>query len=113
MSTKLPLPKNKKLNVIFRVEAGCLGPNGDDHVNDFCVFAQKETKPLDSDFVEWSIHPRADKSLPEMEYKLNNKKLTRDKTERFLALFDHKINEFEENFHEILADLIDEYLSGK
>ena len=51
MKTKLPLPQDKKLTVIFRLEPGCLGPDGEDHVEEFCKFAEKEVAPIDSDFV--------------------------------------------------------------
>ncbi|RDH82701.1 MAG: hypothetical protein DIZ80_10500 [endosymbiont of Galathealinum brachiosum] len=107
---KLPLPKDKKLEVFFRVESGCLGPQGEEHVNDFCTSAQKEVDVIDADFVHWNIIPRHDKKLPEMEYKLNNKKLTHDKAAKYLSFFDKNLDEFEGHLHDKLALLIDEYL---
>ena len=110
MKIKLPLDQDKKLFVIFRVEPGCLGPQGVGHVADFCITAQKLVENIDADFVHWEISPRHDKDLPEMEYKLINKKLTHDKAAKYLALFDKNLDEFESHLHDKLALLIDEYL---
>lgn len=110
MKIKLPLSKDKKLNVIFRVEPGCLGPKGDEHVSDFCNFAQKEVDTIDADFVHWEILPRNDKSVPEMEYKIINKKMSHDKAAKYLEIFNKDLDEFEGHLHDKLAHLIDEYL---
>lgn len=110
MKINLPLSQDKKLNVTFRVEAGCLGPEGASLIDGFCNFAQQEVETLDADFVHWEIIPRHDKSLPEMEYKISNKKLSHDKAERYLELFGKELNEFEEHLHEKIAILIDQHL---
>lgn len=110
MKVNLPLPQDKKLNVTFRVESGCLGPEGDSLIDEFCNFAQQEVETLNADFVNWEIVPRHDKSLPEMEYKISNKKLSHDKAERYLELFEKELNEFEEHLHEKIAILIDLHL---
>ena len=110
MKIKLPLNQDQKLNVIFRVEPGCLGPQGEGHVVDFCKSAQKMVETIDADFVHWVIIPRHDKSEPEMEYKIVNKKLSHDKAEKYLGLFDKSLDEFEGHLHDKLALLIDKYL---
>lgn len=110
MNIKLPLDQDKKLLVIFRVESGCLGPQGAEHVADFCLAAQKVVDNIDADFVQWEITPRHDKDLPEMEYKLVNKKLTHDKAAKYLSLFNKDLDEFEGHLHDKLALFIDEYL---
>jgi len=110
MKIKLPLDQNKKLQVIFRVEPGCLGPKGAEYVVDFCLTAQKAVDNIDADFVHWEITPRDDKELPEMEYKLASKKLTHDKAEKYLSLFNKDLDEFEGHLHDKLALLIEDYL---
>ena len=110
MKIDLPLPQDKKLTVIFRVEPGCLGPEGPSHVNGFCEYAIKQLEDIDSDMVHWDIMPRNDKSEPEMQYMMISKNLVRDKAEKFLQLFDKNIDDFENTFHDNLAQLIDEYL---
>lgn len=109
MGLELPLPLYKKLTVTFRVEPGCLGPDGANHIEKFCKYAKKQVSQLDSDFVRWVITPRNDKSLPETEYKTNNKKLDHDKAEKYLRVFGKELDDFEENLQDKLAELIDEY----
>ncbi len=110
MKTNLPLPKDKKLTVLYRVEPGCLGPEGKGHIGEFCSFAQKEFESVDSDYVHWLIVPRYDKSLPETQYKICDKKLTYNKAAKYLEMFTKNIDEFEEHLHEKLAYLIDSYI---
>lgn len=113
MSENLPLPLYKKLTVTFRLEPGCLGPDGIDHIESFCKFAKKEVANLDSDFVRWVIVPRFDKSLVETEYKTNNKRLQYDKAQKYLQVFGKELDEFEEHLQEKLAGLIEVYLGRK
>jgi len=110
MKNILPLPQDKKITVVIRVEPGCLGPDGNDHVEEFCSVAQIEVEPIDSDFVNWEVVPRFDKSLPEIQYKATNKMLTHDQAAKYLELFNKKLDEFEEHVNEKLAILIDQHL---
>lgn len=110
MPTSLPLPLYKKLTVTFRIEPGCLGPDGIRHIDDFCKFAKKEVANLDSDFVRWVIVPRFDKSKAETEYKTNNKRLDYNKAEKYLKVFAKDLEQFEEHLQDKLALLIDQYL---
>lgn len=104
------LPREKKLNVLYRVEPGCLGPDGPKKIEDFCEYAKKEVENLDANFVHWDILPRFDKTLPEMEYKALNKNLTHDQADRYLAVFEQSLDEFEEHLHDKLGVLIENYL---
>ena len=110
MELTLPLPLYKKMTVTFRIEPGCLGPDGVEHVEGFCKFARNEVKALHSDFVRWVITPRYDKTLAEMEYKTNNKRLDHDKAALYLNAFKQSLDDFEEDFHERMAELIEQYL---
>jgi hypothetical protein len=110
MKNNLPLPKDKKLTVICRIESGCLGPEGESHVQKFCGFAQDEVEVIDSDFVHWEIIPRHDKSESEMQYSVNNKKLSHKKAARYLEIFNKNLDEFEEHLHNKLTDLIDQFM---
>ena len=110
MTYDLPLPMYKKLTVTFRVEPGCLGPDGIDHIKGFCKFAKKEVAGLNSDFVRWVITPRYDKSLLETEYKTNNKLLDHDKAKKYLSVFGKQLDDFEENLQDKLSILIEQYL---
>ena len=107
------LSQEKKLNVLYRVEPGCLGPDGPNTIESFCDYAEKSVENLDSDFVHWDIVPRFDKSLPEMEYKALNKRMSHDQAARYLAVFHKDLDEFEEHLHEQLGNLIEDYLGRK
>ena len=110
MKINLPLPQEKKLTVICRVEPGCLGPDGLDHIEDFCNFAQKQVEPIDFDFIHWLLVPRFDKSLPEMQYKIGDKRLTQSNAEKYLEMFNKNLDEFEEHLNEKLTQLINQFL---
>jgi hypothetical protein len=110
MHVSLPLPLYKKLTVTFRVEPGCLGPDGPVHIEGFCQYAKQHVAALHSDFVRWRIVPRYDKSLPETDYKTNNKRLDHLKARQYLGVFDQELDAFEAHFQDELARLIDLYL---
>lgn len=110
MDVTLPLPLYKKLTVTFRVEPGCLGPDGAEHIEGFCKHAKKSVAGLDADFVRWVIVPRYNKSLAETEYKTNNKILSHQKAQLYLGAFGKDLDEFEEHLQDKLSDLIDQYL---
>lgn len=110
MKINLPLAQEKKLMIIFRVEPGCLGPKGADLVENFCALAQKEFVSIDSDFIHWDIIPRYDKSLPEMQYKINNKNLSHDKAEKYLMLFGKTLHEFENHLNTKISLIINKFM---
>jgi len=110
MKNNLPLQEDKKLTIIVRVEPGCLGPDGNNHVEGFCSVAQIEIEQINSDFINWEIIPRHDKSLPEIQYKAINKILTNKQATKYLEFFDKKLDELEEHVNERLAILIDQHL---
>jgi hypothetical protein len=109
MNAALPLPDNKKLMVTYRVEPGCLGPEGATHIRKFCKFAEKGVADVDSDFVRWHIVPRFNKTVSEMRYTVNRKMLTHDKANQYLQMFGKSLDDFEEHLQEKLALLVDDY----
>lgn len=111
MAASQPLSNEKKLTVIFRVEPGCLGPQGADSVDEFCLFAQGQVESLDSDYVIWNIIPRNDKTLPEVQYSVLGKKMSHSQAEKYLSLFEKSLDEFESHLDDRLAELIDEFMA--
>lgn len=110
MNITLPVAQDQKLTIEFRVEAGCLGPQGHEHVEGFCRFAQKELAAVDADFIHWVLMPRGDKLLPEIQYRINNKSMTHDKAARYLAVFEKSLDEFESHLEDKITHLIEQYL---
>jgi len=112
MNTRTALPDDKKLGVIYRLEPGCLGPNGSEHIGRFCAFAHEALKAFDAHFVTWTVLSRDDKSLPEIEYRINNRALSRDKADRYLTIMGKNIDEFEMHLHDDISHMIDDFFSG-
>lgn len=110
MNNDSPLPQDKKLTVVCGIEPGCLGPEGVDHVEKFCSFAQKELASADFHFVHWVVVPRYDKTLPETHYEVNHKKLSRQMASTYLELFKKNIDEFEKYVEDKIVDLIERYM---
>ena len=110
MKSSLPLANKKKLTLVFRVEPGSLGPDGGDHVDAFCEFAQRQLASLDADFMQWVIVPRRDKSLAEMEYQVDTKKLNHHQAEKYLQIFDKSLDDFEGDLAAELSRLIGQFL---
>jgi hypothetical protein len=111
MKNSLPLQEDKKLLVTYRVEPGCLGPEGENLISAFCDFAQSELRSLDSDYVVLNIVPRNDKALPEMQYNVVGKRMNHSQAEKYLAVFDKNLDEFEGHLIDKLTILIDEFMS--
>ncbi len=113
MKNSLPLPDEKKLFVTYRVESGCLGPEGESHLVAFCEFAQKNIQSTDSDYIKWNIVPRNDKSLPEMQYNVTGKGMSHSQAEKYLAVFGKSLDEFECHLGDKLALFIREFMNHK
>ncbi|WP_027859846.1 hypothetical protein [Marinobacterium jannaschii] len=103
------LPDSMKLTVIMRIEPGCLGPNGDNLVDHFCRFASPAFGQLDTDFVNWQLVPRRDKTLPEFEYHVNKKRLSENQVGRYLSLHNRPFDDFENDMNMQLLDSIEAF----
>jgi len=110
MANSQELPIEQKLTVIVRVEPGCLGPDGKDHIEDFCQYTLGKVVGVDAEFVHWDITPRYDKALPELEYKIHHKKLPTQKASRYLEIHQRNIDDFEDELHTNLEIYIGEFL---
>jgi hypothetical protein len=100
---------NKKMTVIFRMEPGSLGPDGEEYINEFCDFAQIQLQACADKYINWAIVPRLDKRLVEMEFQLANKKLTLAKATQYLAVFGESFDHFEEQLENNLEAIINQY----
>jgi hypothetical protein len=110
MSNAQPLKADKKLSVTYRIEPGCLGPEGDTHVVAFCDVAQKAFEGVNANYINWCIEPRDDKSLPEMEYSTMGKKMSDSQADKYLTLFDQGLDAFEMALGKKMAALINEFM---
>lgn len=111
MKDLLPLNNDKKLAVTYRVEAGCLGPDGLNYISDFCKFAQEKLQT--SDYIVWNIIHREDKTLPEIQYSLLGKMANSDKADKYLSIFGNNIDDFESQISDDLGTLIRLFMSDQ
>ncbi len=101
------LAPHQKLKLLYRVEPGCLGPDGVDHIEAFCLFAgDRIALPYYADCV---FVPRYDKRKPEVSYSLAGKLLAREQLETYLSYFGSDPSLLEESLEEQLALKIEEF----
>lgn len=103
------LPIEKKITVIFRIEPGSLGPDGKEHVEEFCEFAQTQLQACAEDYLNWIIVPRFDKTLAEMKFQLGNKVLNEQQTVKYLNMFGEDFDHFEEQLEDNLEAIINQF----
>jgi len=103
----MQLADDKKIRLMYRVEPGCLGPQGADHIEDFCRYANKHIKsPY---YAQFLFLPRFDKQKDERQYSVKNRNLSRVQAKVYLNHFDIDIDTFEEQLDELLTKAIDLY----
>jgi hypothetical protein len=111
MSTNKTVPAEKQLTVIARVEPGSLGPDGLDKIEGFCRHANQNMVSVGQRYTRWRIIPRYDKTLPEMEYYIQHKKLNNFQVSKYLGFFQTDLEVFEEAFSVHLTLVIEQYLN--
>ena len=109
MNTVVSIPSEKKLLLTYRVEPGCLGPDGINYIKDFCKHAADAFINRHSNYVVYQFIPRYDKSLAEMEFSINNKRLSEEKASQYMSLFTQTLEGFEEDLQDQLTSLIDKF----
>ncbi|MCL1142494.1 hypothetical protein [Shewanella gaetbuli] len=102
-----------KLVILYRLEPGCLGPDGLDHIEVFCQIAQRALATLNANICYWQLTPRFDKSLAELQYSLAGKTLTRDKAAIYVSACQADLTQLEEFFEDKLTLLINRYIARK
>ncbi|AQP98712.1 hypothetical protein B0W48_02190 [Pseudoalteromonas aliena] len=103
----MQISEEKKVRLMYRVEPGCLGPDGANHIEDFCRFANKHIKsPYYGQFV---FLPRYDKQVGERQYSVNSRNLSQVQAKAYLNHFEIEIEHFEEQLDELLTKAIDLY----
>lgn len=100
---------NMQLTVIYRVEPGCLGPEGATHIEGFCQFAQPLVAAHTPAFMQWQLQPRFDKKLAEMQCILAGRNLSSEQADRYFALQGTSADDLEEQLNFQLTHLIDQY----
>ncbi len=100
---------DKILRVQFRLEPGCLGPDGANLIDAFCQFAQQEINSFNAEFIVWEVTPRVNKTQPEIQYRLNGKGLDTNQASRYLKLLGQDLSSFEEQLNDKLVIMIEKF----
>lgn len=109
MPSSSALDNNKKLEVNYRVEGGCLGPVGHTYIDNFCEYAQQHIENNRANFISLNIMPRHDKSIPEMQFKVLSKKVSHAQAEKYLSIFGQNLDDFESELIDQITLLIKNY----
>jgi len=102
-------PEERKMRVLFRIEPGSLGPDGAEHVVEFCLFAQAQFQACSVYYLNWVIEPRFDKKLKEMNFELGSKELDKAQVDKYFAFFGENYAHFVEQLENNLEAMIDQY----
>ncbi|MEM7209046.1 MAG: hypothetical protein AAF434_14580 [Pseudomonadota bacterium] len=106
---ELPTDKTRVL-ITYRIEPGCLGPDGDQHVDAFCEFVQPYLSVLYPRSCTWNVVPRHDKALDEIEYSLIGRKLTKAQSLKFFESMNSDLPRIEQQAQTVLVESIEVYL---
>lgn len=107
--TLIDIPEHKKLLVVFRMEPGSLGPDGKNYVQEFCDFAQIQLQASAKPYITWSIIPRFDKTLVEMEFQISGKKMSEIKAKQYLSVFGEDLSDFEDELENNLEAIVNQF----
>ena len=103
----MQITDDKKLRLMYRVEPGCLGPEGAEYIEDFCRYANKHIKsPYYAQFV---FLPRYDKQKDERQYSVKSRNLSQLQVRKYFSHFEIDMDGFEEQLDELLTKAIDLY----
>ena len=111
MSMDAAASDENRLTIVFRLEPGCLGPDGKQYIEEFCVLVQHAFAKKTIGIVNWEIIPRYDKLLPETEYRLGERGFSRDKALRYLGACGKDLDTLESQLNLALPRMIEQYLA--
>ena len=104
----MEISDDKKIQLLYRVEPGCLGPTGAQTIERFCEYANQHlTAPY---FAIYHFTPRFDKTKAECEYSINARLLSAQQVQTYLTHFKTTRDEFEEQLDELLTQAIETFL---
>jgi hypothetical protein len=101
--------KDMRIQLLYRVEPGCLGPDGIDQIEAFCQFAAEKIPP--PNYAIFSFTPRYDKLLDEKEYSLMNRKISDAQVTNYFEKIDKPLDEFESQVDELIAFAVDAFFN--
>jgi len=95
--------------ILYRLEPGCLGPDGKAHIDAFCQFATPLLASQTAAFMRWQLEPRWDKTLPECQGFFDNRPLKDEQLARLLSHYHTDADALIEQLNEHLTLMIDQF----
>ena len=105
----LSSPPLAAMTLLFRIEPGCLGPDGRQHIETFCKLAEQVYLRHPLNGVQFEFVPRYDKQLPEREFLLGERTLNRNQAIRLLEHYGLELARIETQLDDTLSRLISHY----
>lgn len=99
-----------KIQITYRIEAGCLGANGKDKVVGFCQYLTQQLNQCYGEFSQWQSAPHTDRKLAHIEYGIQNKSLNSEQVKTYFSLLKQDKDTFEEELEDQVVQFIEDYL---
>lgn len=104
------LPPETQLTILYTVEPGCLGPQGDQLIDQFCKFIAEKLNSTFGENCLWIIQYKTHLSAHHIDYQIDNKRLNREQAKQFLHASQKDIEHFENDVDELVVEYIEEFL---
>ena len=101
------------LTIQIRLEPGCLGPDGKQHIDTFCAAANRILAAIEPRRVHWVLLPRHDKQLAEQAYFLDGRPLSETQATLLLQRMGVALDPLLEQSDAVLSQLIERYLKSR
>ncbi|MDX7763734.1 hypothetical protein SJS80_17705 [Aeromonas caviae] len=102
-----------RLTIQIRLEPGCLGPDGKQHIDTFCAAANRILAAIEPRRVHWVLLPRHDKQLPEQEFLIEGRKLSEAQASLLLQRLGLALDPLLEQSDAVLSQLIERYQKNR
>ena len=106
-------PTTTRLTIQIRIEPGCLGPDGKQHIDTFCTAASRVFAAIEPGRISWVLLPRHDKQLPEQEFLIEGRKLSEAQAGLLLQRMGASLAPLLEQSDAVLSQLIERYLKSR
>jgi hypothetical protein len=98
------------LELRFRLEPGCLGPDGKHYIEAFCQLINRLHFSVSG--IQLSVFPRYDKSLSESEFLLEGKLISSSQAQKLLSLTQHSITDIEDSIDDFITTKIEQFMTS-
>ena len=102
-----------RLTIQIRLEPGCLGPDGKQHIDTFCAADNRILAAIEPRRVHWVLLPRHDKQLAEQASFLDGRPLSETQATLLLQRMGLTLDPLLEQSDAVLSQLIERYQKNR